>query len=57
MPVFAALDGRVLSVQQGVGGDFNWGPTVSNFDNHVILDHGGDQQFPPTATSPARASR
>ena len=44
VPVFAALDGRVLSVQQGIGGDFNWGPTVSNFDNHVILDHGGDQQ-------------
>ena len=44
MPVFAALDGRVLSVQQGVGGDFNWGPTVSNFDNHIILDHGGEQQ-------------
>jgi murein DD-endopeptidase MepM/ murein hydrolase activator NlpD len=44
VPVFAALDGRVLSVQQGVGGDFNWGATVSNFDNHVILDHGGDQQ-------------
>ncbi len=44
VPVFAALDGRVLSVQQGVGGDLNWGPTVSNFDNHVILDHGGDQQ-------------
>jgi murein DD-endopeptidase MepM/ murein hydrolase activator NlpD len=44
VPVFAALDGRVLSVQQGVGGDFNWGRTVSNFDNHVILDHGGDQQ-------------
>jgi murein DD-endopeptidase MepM/ murein hydrolase activator NlpD len=44
VPVFAALDGRVLSVQQGVGGDFNWGPTVSRFDNHVILDHGNDQQ-------------
>ena len=44
VPVFAALDGRVLSVQQGVGGDFNWGPTVSSFDNHVILDHGGEQQ-------------
>ena len=44
VPVFAALDGRVLSVQQGVGGDLNWGPTVSNFDNHVILDHGGEQQ-------------
>jgi len=44
VPVFAALDGLVLSVQQGVGGDFNWGPTVSRFDNHVILDHGGGQQ-------------
>jgi hypothetical protein len=44
VPVFAALDGRVLSVQQGVGGDFNWGPTISNFDNHVILDHGDGQQ-------------
>src|SRR5215204_5111547 len=44
VPVFAALDGRVFSVQQGVGGDFNSGPTVSSFDNHVILDHGGDQQ-------------
>ena len=22
----------------------NWGPTVSNFDNHIILDHGGEQQ-------------
>ena len=55
MPVFAALDGRVLSVQQGVGGDFNWGPTVSNFDNHVILDHGGEQH-PSTGTSRGRAS-
>ena len=44
VPVFAALDGRVLSVQQAVGGDFNYGPTVSRFDNHVVLDHGGDQQ-------------
>jgi murein DD-endopeptidase MepM/ murein hydrolase activator NlpD len=41
VPVFAALDGRVLSVQYGEGWDFNWGPTVSQFDNHVILDHGG----------------
>ena len=44
VPVFAALDGRVLSVQQGLGGDYNWGPTVSQFDSHVVLDHGGDQQ-------------
>jgi hypothetical protein len=40
VPVFAALDGRVLSVQFAVGGDLNWGPTVSRFDNHIILDHG-----------------
>jgi murein DD-endopeptidase MepM/ murein hydrolase activator NlpD len=42
VPVYAALDGTVFSVQQAVGGDFNWGPTVSRFDNHIILDHGGD---------------
>jgi murein DD-endopeptidase MepM/ murein hydrolase activator NlpD len=42
VPVFAALDGRVLSVQYGVGGDLNWGPTVSRFDNHIILQHGED---------------
>jgi murein DD-endopeptidase MepM/ murein hydrolase activator NlpD len=40
VPVFAALDGRVFSIQYAVGGDLNWGPTVSRFDNHVILDHG-----------------
>src|SRR5688500_13265892 len=44
VPVFAALDGRVLSVQQGLGGDYNWGPTVSQFDSHVVLDHGAGQQ-------------
>ncbi len=44
VPVYAALDGRVLSVQEALGGDLNWGATVSNFDNHVILDHGGEQQ-------------
>ena len=42
VPVFAALDGRVLSVQYGVGGDLNWGATVSRFDNHVILEHAND---------------
>jgi hypothetical protein len=42
VPVFAALDGRVLSVQYGIGGDLNWGPTVSRFDNHIILQHGED---------------
>jgi murein DD-endopeptidase MepM/ murein hydrolase activator NlpD len=40
VPVFAALDGRVFSIQHAVGGDLNWGPTVSRFDNHIILDHG-----------------
>ena len=44
VPVFAAFDGRVLSVQRALGGDFNWGSSVTNFDNHVILDHGGGQQ-------------
>ena len=44
VPVFAALDGRVVSVQQAVGGDFNWGRTVSRFDNHIVLDHGNGQE-------------
>lgn len=42
VPVFAALDGRVLSVQYGVGGDLNWGATVSRFDNHVVLEHANE---------------
>ena len=41
VPVFAALEGRVFSIQFAVGGDLNWGATVSHFDNHIILDHGG----------------
>ena len=41
VPVFAALDGRVFGIQFAVGGDLNWGATVSRFDNHIILDHGG----------------
>lgn len=44
VPVFAALDGRVRSVQHAVGGDFNWGATVSRFDNHIVLDHGDGQE-------------
>jgi murein DD-endopeptidase MepM/ murein hydrolase activator NlpD len=44
VPVFAALDGRVLSVQFGVGGDLNWGRTVSQFDNHIILEHANGTQ-------------
>ena len=39
VPVFAALDGRVISVQDGQF-DRNFGPTVSRFDNHVVLEHG-----------------
>ena len=41
VPVFAALDGRVFSTQFAEGGDLNWGATVSQFDNHIILGHGG----------------
>ena len=40
VPVFAAIDSHVFGVQYAVGGDFNWGPTVSRFDNHIILRHG-----------------
>ncbi|HKX47048.1 MAG TPA: M23 family metallopeptidase [Gaiellaceae bacterium] len=39
VPVFAALDGRVISVQDGEF-DRNHGPTVTQFDNHVVLEHG-----------------
>lgn len=39
VPVFAALDGRVISVQDGEF-DRNHGPTVSRFDNHVVVEHG-----------------
>jgi hypothetical protein len=39
VPVFAALDGRVISVQDGQF-DRNFGPTVSLFDNHVVVEHG-----------------
>ena len=39
VPVFAALDGRVISVQDGHF-DRNFGPTGSRFDNHVVLEHG-----------------
>ncbi len=39
VPVFAALDGRVISVQDGQF-DRNHGPTVSQFDNHVVVEHG-----------------
>jgi Peptidase family M23 len=39
VPVFAALAGRVLTVQDGEY-DRRFGPTVSQFDNHVVLEHG-----------------
>ena len=39
VPVFAALDGRVIAVQDGEY-DRRFGPTVSQFDNHVVVEHG-----------------
>jgi Peptidase family M23 len=39
VPVFAALAGRVLSVEDGEY-DRRFGPTVTQFDNHVVLEHG-----------------
>lgn len=39
VPVFAALDGRVIQVEDGQY-DRRYGPTVSQFDNHVVVEHG-----------------
>src|SRR5262245_34131528 len=39
VPVFAAMDGRVISIQDGAS-DRNFGPTTAQFDNHVVLQHG-----------------
>jgi murein DD-endopeptidase MepM/ murein hydrolase activator NlpD len=40
VPVYAALDGRVISIQDG-NYDRNFGPNpTSRFDNHVVLEHG-----------------
>ena len=39
VPVFAALAGEVISVQDGQF-DRNHGPTSARFDNHVVLLHG-----------------
>ena len=39
VPVFAALDGRVISVEDGEY-DRRYGPTQSQFDNHVVVEHG-----------------
>jgi hypothetical protein len=39
VPVFAAMDGRVIAVQDGEY-DRRYGPTQSQFDNHVVVEHG-----------------
>ena len=39
VPVFAALDGRVIQVEDGAY-DRRYGPTVTLFDNHVVVEHG-----------------
>jgi hypothetical protein len=39
VPVFAALDGEVISVQDGFY-DREYGATLSRFDNHVVIQHG-----------------
>ncbi len=40
VPVFAALDGTVISTQDGFY-DREYGDTISQFDNNVVIDHGG----------------
>jgi murein DD-endopeptidase MepM/ murein hydrolase activator NlpD len=42
VPVFAALDGRVLEVVDRFR-DENTAATTTPYDNHVVLDHGNDQ--------------
>jgi Peptidase family M23 len=42
VPVFAALDGRVLEVVDRFR-DENTAANLTPYDNHVILDHGNDQ--------------
>ena len=39
VPVFAALDGDVIAVQDGFF-DREHGQTISRFDNHVVVQHG-----------------
>ena len=39
VPVFAALDGEVILVQDGFF-DREHGPTISRFDNHIVVQHG-----------------
>ena len=42
VPVFAALDGRVLEVVD-LYRDENTAATITPYDNHVVIDHGNDQ--------------
>jgi len=39
VPVFAALDGRVVQVDDGAY-DRRYGPTQTQYDNHVVVEHG-----------------
>jgi murein DD-endopeptidase MepM/ murein hydrolase activator NlpD len=39
VPVFAALDGEVISTQDGFY-DREFGTTLSRFDNHIVIQHG-----------------
>ena len=39
VPVFAALDGRVIQVEDGAY-DRRYGPTQTQYDNHVVVEHG-----------------
>jgi hypothetical protein len=44
VPVFALTDGTVQEVQDGFY-DFRFGPTVSTFDNHLVVDAGDGRIF------------
>jgi hypothetical protein len=44
VPVFSLTDGTVVEVQDGFY-DFRFGPTVSTFDNHLIVDAGDGRYF------------
>lgn len=44
VPVFSLTDGKVQEVQDGFY-DFRFGPTVSTFDNHLVVDAGDGRFF------------
>lgn len=44
VPVFALTDGKVQEVQDGFY-DYRFGPTVSTFDNHIVVDAGDGRYF------------